>query len=73
HVEPPAFKVRENSTYEHPGFSGGLPLHAAKKSVAPQVALNSNMPVCNMLPGHGFFSLFPALIHFGFITFPYPF
>ncbi|MCK0188319.1 hypothetical protein MWU31_24325, partial [Aeromonas hydrophila] len=25
HVEPPAFKVRENSTYEHPGFSGGLP------------------------------------------------
>ncbi|WP_270673391.1 hypothetical protein, partial [Aeromonas sp. QDB01] len=26
HVEPPAFKVRENSTYEHPGFSGGLPL-----------------------------------------------
>ncbi|WP_429074726.1 hypothetical protein, partial [Aeromonas hydrophila] len=25
HVEPPTFKVRENSTYEHPGFSGGLP------------------------------------------------
>jgi hypothetical protein len=50
-----------------------LLLHAAKKSVAPQVALNSSIPVCNMLPGHGFFSLFLALIHFGFITFPYPF
>ncbi|MGU5613444.1 PDDEXK nuclease domain-containing protein, partial [Aeromonas caviae] len=26
HVEPPAFKIRENSTYEHLSFSGGLPL-----------------------------------------------
>ncbi|MEH8208079.1 GGDEF domain-containing protein, partial [Aeromonas veronii] len=25
HVEPPAFKIRENSTYEHLSFSGGLP------------------------------------------------
>ncbi|MGE6127015.1 OST-HTH/LOTUS domain-containing protein, partial [Aeromonas rivipollensis] len=29
HVEPPACKIRENSTYEHPGFSGGLPNHAS--------------------------------------------
>jgi len=48
-------------------------LQAAKNRVAPQVALNSNIPVCNMLPGHAFFSLFLALTHFGFITFPYPF
>uniref|UniRef100_UPI002B461D23 hypothetical protein n=1 Tax=Aeromonas caviae TaxID=648 RepID=UPI002B461D23 len=27
HVEPPAFKIRENSTYEHLSFSGGLPLY----------------------------------------------
>ncbi|MEH8261501.1 LeoA/HP0731 family dynamin-like GTPase, partial [Aeromonas veronii] len=27
HVEPPAFKIRENSTYEHLSFSGGLPGH----------------------------------------------
>ncbi|MGU5660336.1 hypothetical protein, partial [Aeromonas veronii] len=25
HVEPPGIKVRENSTYEHLSFSGGLP------------------------------------------------
>uniref|UniRef100_UPI002022767F phosphoribosyl-ATP diphosphatase n=1 Tax=Serratia marcescens TaxID=615 RepID=UPI002022767F len=29
HVEPPAFKIRENSTYEHLSFSGGLPFHPA--------------------------------------------
>ncbi|MFM5481080.1 hypothetical protein ACET9B_12580, partial [Aeromonas veronii] len=29
HVEPPAFKIRENSTYEHLSFSGGLPSQRA--------------------------------------------
>ncbi|MFQ2027133.1 sigma-54 interaction domain-containing protein, partial [Aeromonas veronii] len=32
HVEPPAFKIRENSTYEHLSFSGGLPPHIIYQS-----------------------------------------
>ncbi|MGU5709129.1 hypothetical protein, partial [Aeromonas hydrophila] len=31
HVEPPAFKIRENSTYEHLSFSGGLPIQQVSR------------------------------------------
>ncbi|MEH8130409.1 MGMT family protein, partial [Aeromonas veronii] len=57
HVEPPAFKIRENSTYEHLSFSGGLPAQVAnavgnpKAARAVGLAVGAN-PVALMIPCH---------------------
>ncbi|WP_224652553.1 hypothetical protein [Pectobacterium versatile] len=41
-MNSPQFRLRENSTYQHTGFSGGLPLQSAQPALVVSQPVNDN-------------------------------